>query len=910
MTNSTKEHERVMIKKDNKYQKLVENMPDAFAYHQIIRDNENNPVDYIFIEVNAAFETVSSLSRDSLIGKKVTEVDLSIQGDSFDWIGTYRKVATKGESIRFEEYFEIADKWYNITAYSNNAGYFATIFSDVTENKKVIEALQNSEKRYRRLFESARDGILILDANTGKVVDANPLLIELSGHSYDSIREKYIWEIDLFKEIAPSIDAFKTLQSKEYIRYEDLPLETKDGPLPVEFVSNVYLVDSRKVIQYNIRDITERKNTEKFIQTRLNLLKFAFENSLHAVLQKSLDEVCDITGSRIGVYYFVSDEEKMLTLKAWSTDSMQYIHKMGDKGEIRYSVDDAGIWGDCVRERRPIIHNDYISLPHHSDLTRGHVGITRELGIPIIRQGRIVAILVVGNKPQDYTDKDIQIASYFADIVWEIVEHKKIEEELKQSEEKFRTYTKEAPLGIFVADDKGHYIEVNLAACKMTGYTEEELLNLAVQDFMAPEFLDKGLTMFEKGLTEGFADGDVMVRNKNGNIFWIDLFSVKLSDNKIIAFCKDITDRKKSEEEILHISYHDHLTGLYNRRFYEEELKRLDTKRNLPLTIALGDINGLKLVNDSFGHEVGDKLLMKVAEVIKRECRGDDIVARLGGDEFIILLPKTNTFAAEKIIKRIQEQLLHVNVTPIDISISFGYGTKNSEEDNIQNIFKIAEDYMYKNKLYESLSTRSQTIELIMNTLFEKSNREQLHSKRVSDICTAIATKMGFNKDAVNQIRTAGLMHDIGKIGINEDILNKKQKLNSDEWRIIEKHPEIGYRILASVNEFSEIAIHVLQHQEKWNGKGYPKGLKGEEISLQARVIAIADAYDAMTGNRTYRTELSEEEAIAEIRRCSGTQFDPDIARVFIEKVLGKEWTSSTEVKQIAIRSRQAIDVR
>ncbi len=896
-----------MVNKNNRYQKLVVNMPDAFAYHQIIIGKEDNSVDYAFIEVNTAFEKVTGLSRDRLIGKKVTEVDLSIKGDSFDWVGTYRKVAAKGESIRFEEYFEIADKWYNITAYSNNAGYYATIFSDVTENKKVVEALHNSEKRYRRLFESARDGILILDANSGKVVDANPLLIELTGLSPVSIREKYIWELDLFKDIAPSEDAFKNLQAKEYIRYEDLPLETKNGRIPVEFISNVYLVDNTKVIQYNIRDITERKNTEKFIQIRLNLLKYAFENPLHAVLQKSLDEVCNMTGSKIGVYYFVSDEEKTLTLKAWSTDTLQYSSILGDKSEMQYSVEDAGIWDDCVRERRPVIHNDYISLPYHKELAGANGAVNRELGVPIVRQGQIVAILVVGNKSQDYTDKDIQAASYFADIAWEIAEHKKIEEALRQSEEKFRTYTQKSPLGIFVFNDKGKYIEVNMAACQMSGYTEEEMLNSTVLEFVDPEFLDKGLIMFNKGIEEGSAEGDIMVRNKNGKKFWIDFISVKLTDNKFIAFCKDITDRKKSEEEILYMSYHDHLTGLYNRRFFEEELKRLDTKRNLPMTIALGDINRLKFVNDSFGHAVGDKLLKKVAEVIKKGCRADDIIARLGGDEFIILLPKTDTIATEKIIKRIKEMLLKANVAPIDISISFGYGTKNCEKENMQKILKNAEDHMYKNKLYESLSARSQTIGLIIATLFEKSKREQLHSKRVSEICEAIAIKLNFNKDAVNQVRTAGLMHDIGKIGIDEKILNKKQKLSSDEWEKIEKHPEIGYRILASVNEFSEIAVHVLQHQEKWNGLGYPKGLKGEEISWQARIIAIADAYDAMTSDRAYRIGLSEEEAITEIRRCSGTQFDPNIARVFIEKVLGKEWTNFTVSESRLIQGNQNI---
>jgi len=179
---------------------------------------------------------------------------------------------------------------------------------------------------------------------------------------------------------------------------------------------------------------------------------------------------------------------------------------------------------------------------------------------------------------------------------------------------------------------------------------------------------------------------------------------------------------------------------------------------------------------------------------------------------------------------------------------------------------------------------------LIINTLYEKSNREMLHSKRVSEICEDIATKMNFARDDVNQIRIAGLMHDIGKIGIDGKILNKPEKLNNDEWTEMKRHPEIGYRILSSVNEFSEIADYVLEHQEYWNGKGYPRGLKGEEISMQARIITVADAFDAMTSNRTYGKALSEEEATNEIRRCSGTQFDPFIARVFIEKCLEKEW--------------------
>ena len=382
---------------------------------------------------------------------------------------------------------------------------------------------------------------------------------------------------------------------------------------------------------------------------------------------------------------------------------------------------------------------------------------------------------------------------------------------------------------------------------------------------------------------------------KTGQENFVHIKAKLLVDEKgnastVVGTIQDITDRKKKEEEILYLSYHDQLTGFYNRRFYEEELKRLDTEKNLPITIVMGDVNGLKLINDSFGHIMGDEFLKKIAGVIKKGCRADDIITRLGGDEFVIILPKTNGFEAEKVIKRIKDLALEEKVGSLDISISFGYGTKTNEEENIQEVFKNAEDHMYKHKIYESSSTRSKTIDLIMNTLYEKNKREMLHSKRVSEICEAIATKMNFDKDDSNRIRIAGLMHDIGKIGIDEKILNKPEKLNNDEWTEMKRHCEIGYRILSSVNEFSEIAVYVLEHQEYWNGKGYPRGLKGEEISMKARIIAIADAFDAMTSHRTYGKTMSEDEAINEIRRCSGTQFDPTIARVFIEKVFGKEW--------------------
>lgn len=193
---------------------------------------------------------------------------------------------------------------------------------------------------------------------------------------------------------------------------------------------------------------------------------------------------------------------------------------------------------------------------------------------------------------------------------------------------------------------------------------------------------------------------------------------------------------------------------------------------------------------------------------------------------------------------------------------------------------------MYRRKLCESSSMLYSTITLIMKTLYEKNKREEKHSKRVSDLCVKVGTTLNLNKEQINELKTVGLMHDIGKIAIDDDILNKPGMLSETEWLEIKRHPEIGYNILRTVNEYAQLAEYVLSHHERWDGKGYPRGLKGEEIPLLARLISIVDAFDAMTGYRTYRSPLSEEDAIEEIRKNAGTQFDPHMVNVFIKSMI------------------------
>lgn len=417
--------------------------------------------------------------------------------------------------------------------------------------------------------------------------------------------------------------------------------------------------------------------------------------------------------------------------------------------------------------------------------------------------------------------------------------------------------------------------------------TAEEYIKL-----LAPDSWENLLAAMEKTMSYGVpCDVELEVIRKDESKGWIWLLGEAERDEKdkvvsISGTAQDITERKKNENKLIYLSYHDHLTDVYNRRFLEKEIERLDIKENLPLSIIIFDINGLKMVNDSFGNQSGDALLKKAAEIIKKASREEDVVARVGGDEFVVLLAKRTSDETLEIANHIKELASKEKVDNIELSISYGYETKIIEEQAISEIFGNAENHLYQHKLYESTSHRSKTIDIIMNTLFAKSDREAQHSNRVSLICQSIASEMNLNKEIVEKMKIAGLIHDIGKIGVKEEVLNKEGHLTLDERRAVERHPEIGWRLLSATNEFSELAKFVLAHHEKWDGTGYPKGIKGESIPVEARIIAVADAYDAMTSERSYRKPLTEEEAIKELLRCAGTQFDPIIVDLFVNQVL------------------------
>ena len=363
-------------------------------------------------------------------------------------------------------------------------------------------------------------------------------------------------------------------------------------------------------------------------------------------------------------------------------------------------------------------------------------------------------------------------------------------------------------------------------------------------------------------------------------------------DGDVIVFYTDITvieeQLRKQKQDILDNNlraycYRDKLTDLYTKDFFEEELHRLDTERQLPLSIIMGDLNGLKLINDSFGHRMGDRAIRMVGKILKDSFRKEDIISRIGGDEFLILLPKTSKETASEIVQNLKTTFSEKTLGFLPLSVSFGVATKTNIGENIEDTMKRAEDRMYFIKLEESKAAKLFTIEYLKEKLRKISFETKSHKHRLLEVTLLMADHLNLSEIEKEELKLLCEYHDIGKIGVPHHILLKEGALNEEEWMQMKRHSEIGYHIIRSAKETLAVDELVLLHHERWDGQGYPRKLKGNTIPLSVRLFAIADAYVAMTEGRPYKNSISHEKAIEEIRGESGIQFDPAMVRVFEE---------------------------
>lgn len=333
----------------------------------------------------------------------------------------------------------------------------------------------------------------------------------------------------------------------------------------------------------------------------------------------------------------------------------------------------------------------------------------------------------------------------------------------------------------------------------------------------------------------------------------------------------------------------DQLTGIYNRDFFEEVLIKLDSREQLPLSIVLGDINGLKLINDVFGHLSGDELLKKAAQILQAALRPGDVVCRIGGDEFVLILPRTSERNARLLVRGIEKlcQLDPLQFAPL--SISFGIAAKVKNSEKIKEVLRRADDRMYYNKIKESREYKAQVIAGLKNRLEVVCCETEQHYANLKGLSSKFAELLNLSAEEKERLLLLCDYHDIGKIAVAKELLFKKEQLTAEEKRMIRRHSEVGYRIVGGIYELYPINELVLGHHERWDGTGYPSRIKGEEIPLLSRIFAVVEAYEAMVSHRPYRDKLSKQEAINELQSEAGKQFDPELVWLFVEMINREE---------------------
>lgn len=531
--------------------------------------------------------------------------------------------------------------------------------------------------------------------------------------------------------------------------------------------------------------------------------------------------------------------------------------------------------------------------------------ITRPINAMIATIKKVEAGLEVSNiETQGRRDELGKVAGAFNSMLKNLKTQSELNElklklEHHKTLEQFRITLMSIGDAVISTDTEGMVMNLNPVAEKMTGWKIEDARGRPIDEVFriinaktqkkAENPLSKVL---QEGLVVGLANHTVLL-SKNGEQYHIADSAAPIRDDSghlfgVVLVFRDVSEDYRKQEEIINMSFHDKLTGLFNRAFFEEEIMRLNTARQMPLSLIMGDINGLKLINDTFGHHEGDRYLIAAAESIKSCCRTEDVIARWGGDEFVIVLPKTTAKESQKICNRIVAKYSTITGFAITPSIAIGCAVQTCVQQDYQALLKDAETNMYRHKLLESGSFRNSIVASLDNSLLERDFGTEEHAQAMVQICSDVGGQLGLSASQRDELELLARLHDIGKIAINDSILMKAEPLNPEEWEAMKRHTEIGYRIAKSIPDLEHVAEGILYHHERWDGKGYPKGLSGESIPFNARIIAVADAFDAMTRGRPYKAAINTKAAGEELKRCSGTQFDPIVVEAFL-KTTGAE---------------------
>jgi diguanylate cyclase (GGDEF)-like protein/PAS domain S-box-containing protein len=817
------------------------------AYFNIVTDNLTKRSEYILEDANDTFYQYLGLDLEMDIHTNGLQLPDSLS-DNPNWLTFLTTLNQWDYNVPFIT--SIEHKTFQITGFQPDNTSLFLIMDDITNalpqtkhENKMIELLS----RYSEVFfENTQDGLFLLEFDGGifRYLKSNKAHEEMTGVSSLLLKGKTPVEVlgekdggFLEKSYQTCISSGKSMMYEETTYVKGIQKSWLVRLTPIKNQDKItYLFGSRI-------DITELKDLKKDKEKLLKNLNSMFteHSAVMLITDMKTGKILDANPPACLFYGYTKDEILSLTLE--------------DINEMRQDA--------ICKEHR------YFLYCHR--LKSGETKMVDVYSCPITYEG----------KPQLFS------------IIFDVSDREKFRDDLYLEKVLLKVTLNSIGDGVVTTNMEGKITYLNQMAQNISGWNQEEAYLKPFEEIFDLRNAANGKIIsnpikkvLKTGKTIELADNTVLL-NKQGDLIPIADSAASIRDDTghgygVVMVFRDVTQTKKQQQRILYLSYHDPLTEIYNRRFQEEKMVKLNKESMLPLTIIMGDVNGLKVINDVFGHKTGDRLLKEVAKIMQFTIKKKGIAARWGGDEFLILMPKTNVEEAQDMIQTLEKSFETNNFLPLQISVSLGFDVRQSMNEPMHQSLQKAEEQMYHKKLLAGQSYRNSIINTLLATLYEKSMETEEHALRLETYCIAIAEKMGLAPEEKNELSLLAMLHDIGKVGINMAILKKPGPLNEEEWKEMRRHPEIGYRIAQNTPELSTVAEYILSHHERWDGSGYPRGLKGTDIPLLCRILAVADSYDAMTNNRAYRKAMDSQIAMEEIKRCQGTQFDPEIVEIFL----------------------------
>jgi diguanylate cyclase (GGDEF)-like protein/PAS domain S-box-containing protein len=671
-------------------------------------------------EVNLTAASLLEAPRGRLVGQPLSRLILTEDREIHD--RCRHRLWSTGKPQSCELRLPRADgepRWVHLAASlapEENRRQSRVILSDISERRQFEErrlneeALRRANLHNRALLEASLDPLVVIDPE-GRISDVNSATEQATGYR----REQLIGTdfSGYFSDPEQARAGYRAVFDQGQVRDYALELLHRDGhATPVLYNASVYRDHEGAVEQVfaGARDVTKLKRLTEMLQARLRLLNSADTSSLDEVLRASVDEATHLTGSVIGFYHFLEPDQETLILQTWSTRTTREFCSAEGTGR-HYPLSEAGVWADCVRQRRAIIHNDYAALPQRHGLPEGHAQVIRELVTPVLRGEQIVAILGVGNKPSDYGEEDLQIVSAFADLAWEIIERKRAQNALSESEARYRRIVETTNEGIWVMDARHLMTFVNPRMAALLGYASADMLGRPIEHFMFAEDLEAHQERMQArhlGQNEAY---ERRYRRKDGSELWTLVSAVALFDEAqgfsgSFAMLTDISLIKEQQRRLEQMAHFDPLTGLPNRALLADRLRIAlahARREERLLAVCYLDLDDFKPVNDTHGHAAGDRLLVAIAGRLTQSVREDDTVARLGGDEFVLLLG--NLASRDECAQMLERLLLAVAQpypldpsTTVEVSASIGVTIYPLDQTDADTLLRHADLAMYQAK--------------------------------------------------------------------------------------------------------------------------------------------------------------------------------------------------------------------